>query len=500
MMIFFLEFMDLKKQYNYVSYDDLLLLYKEKIIQDSNIFQEILVDEYQDTNALQNNIILSHKTESIFCVGDYDQSIYAFNGSDIEIIASFKDRFKDARIFSLTKNYRSSAKILSIANNVISHNPRIYPKYLEVLKDNTDSKVMLLSFSQTKEQYQSIARRIATSPTPLANIAIIFRNNISSDFIEASLRQEGIGVRKKGAKSFFDSKEVAIFIDILNLFFNKKDIMAFVHILSLGSGIGESIAKDIYECLMLLGNGNIKDGLFNPKNITTPYKRNIRNAQLGLFDDFFIQEDSSRFDTYISRDFASHLLLSHPKLTHKSAIFLDKFYQLFSKSNMDFTSLFGRILTSEFWSEVSNLIATNRIKSKYKSLDTEKLKEAKEQINKKIAILENLAKPYDDLGRFLNSIVLNNAESSNGEGVNLLTIHASKGLEFDDVFIIDLMEGRFPNTKLMTKTGSLEEERRLFYVATTRAKYNLYFSFAYNDSIKNTSYTPSRFLKEAGLI
>lgn len=494
------EFMDFKKQYNYASYDDLLILYRDKIIEDSLSLKEILVDEYQDTNYLQNSIILNIKAESLFCVGDYDQSIYAFNGSDIGIIASFKDRFSDARIFSLTKNYRSSAKILDIANKVIANNVRIYPKYIEVLKDMEDSRVEVFSFNDTKEQYQYIAKHISTSATPLLQTAIIFRNNISSDYMEASLRELGISVRKKGGRSFFDSREISLFIDILNLFFNKKDMMAFVNVLSIGSGIGESLAKDIYDCLMFLGNGNIKDGLLNPKDTNKPYQNKLRNTQLGLFDDIFIQEDRARFDKYLSSDFASHLLLSHPKLNQKSAVFINKFYKLFLIKQTNLNGLFRDVMKSDFFSEIKEMLSISRVKNKYKSINDIKIKEEKENIDKKVEILYNISKSYNDLGRFLNSITLNSAESSSGEGVNLLTIHASKGLEFDDVYVIDLMDGRFPNMKLISKTGSLEEERRLFYVATTRARYNVYFTFAYKDWAKNTNYTPSIFLKEAQLV
>ncbi|RAX55179.1 ATP-dependent DNA helicase [Helicobacter sp. 16-1353] len=496
----FNEFMDLKRQYNYVSYDDLLILYRDKIIENNLSLKEILVDEYQDTNHLQNSIILNIKAESLFCVGDYDQSIYAFNGSDIGIIASFKDRFSDARIFSLTKNYRSSGKILEVANNVIAHNPRIYPKSLEVICKREDSKVEVFSFSDTKEQYQYIARHISTSATSLLQTAIIFRNNISSDYMEASLRELGISVRKKGGRSFFESKEISLLIDILNLFFNKLDMMAFINVLSIGSGIGESIAKDIYDCLIFLGNGNIKDGLLNPKDSNKPYKNKLRNAQLGLFDDIFIQEDRARFDRYLSSDFASHLLLSHPKLTSKSAVFINKFYKLFLIKRDNLDNLFKEIINSDFFAEIKNSLSISRVKNKYKSINDIKIREEKDNIDKKVSILYNLSKSYNDLGRFLNSITLNSAESSSGDGVNLLTIHASKGLEFDDVYIIDLMDGRFPNTKLMSKTGSLEEERRLFYVATTRARHNVYFTFAYKDWAKNTNYTPSIFLKEAKLV
>lgn len=496
----YLEFMDIKKQYNYASYDDLLLLYKEAVVRDNIGFSEVLVDEYQDTNYLQNSIISSFKTKSIFCVGDYDQSIYAFNGSDIGIIASFSERYSDAKIFSLTKNYRSSKKILDIANNVIINNPRIYPKGLEVLKDKEDSCVKLFSFSDTKEQYKYIARHISSSTTSLKDIAIIFRNNASSDFIEAGLREFDITCKKKGGRSFFESREIALFIDILSLFLNRKDMMAFLHIISSALGISEAIAKDIYDCLILLGDGDIIRGLLNPRKDVIPYQGKLRNVQLGLFDDVFIKEDSSRFNNHISREFASHPLLSHQKLSVKSAMFLDEFYQLFSYRGYELDRLFLHILDSKFFKNLKLQIANTRIKNKFKVLDSTKVAEYVESIDKRISILYNLSKSYSNLANFLNSITLSGAESSSGEGVNLLTIHASKGLEFEDVYIIDLMEGRFPNKKLMSKTGSLEEERRLFYVAVTRAKRNIYLSFAYNDSSKNAQYLPSIFLKEAGLI
>lgn len=496
----FAEFLEVKKEHNYVSYDDLLLLYKNRITSDKISFSEVLVDEYQDTNYLQNSIITAYNKKSLFCVGDYDQSIYAFNGSDINIIASFKDRFKDSKIFSLNKNYRSSEVILNIANKVILNNPRIYDKKLEVVKSNIDSKVKVLKFDDLQAQYKAIARHISVSKTPLSDIAIIFRNNISSDYIEANLREFNINCKKKGARSFFESREVAAFIDILSLFFNPKDMMATLNILSFGSGIGEAMAKELYDCLINLGDGNIKNGLLKPKNMDNPFKRGFKNAQLGLFDEYFIKEDSSRFNKDLSHNFKSHILLSHPKLNAKSAVFLNKFYNLFLYQKDGLDSLFLHILKSEFLKSIKEEIAINRIKSKYKSLDSSKIGEYIESIDKKINVLYNLSKSYDNLGRFLNSITLNGAESSSGEGVNLLTIHASKGLEFEDVYIIDLMQGRFPNIKLMAKTGSLEEERRLFYVATTRAKANLYFSFALNDNSKNTSYEPSIFLKEANLI
>lgn len=495
----FSEFMEIKRQYHYASYDDLLLLYRAEILAKNISFCEVLVDEYQDTNALQNSIISAFRADSLFCVGDYDQSIYAFNGADIGIIASFDKRYKDAKIFSLNKNYRSTRKILAVANKVIANNPRIYPKSLEVVSDSDDSRVEILRFQKTKEQYSFIAKHIAESTlngARLSDIAIIFRNNTSADFMEAGLREYGIACRKKGGRSFFESREVALFIDILSLFGNSADMMAFVNIISNGAQIGEVIAKEIYEALSALGNGDILRGLLRPQNIANPYKNRARNAQLGLFDEIFVKEDSARFNRAISGDFASHPILCHPKLNEKSAIFLDRFYKLFAFKGRDLNTLFDFVAKSEFFSDLKAQI----IRTRSKNADTKDSEEFSKAFDKKIAILRNLAQNYDNLSHFLNQIVLNSAESSSGEGVNLLTIHASKGLEFETVYIIDLMDGRFPNFKLMAKTGSLEEERRLFYVATTRAKRNLYYCFAHFDSTKNANYLPSTFLKEAGLV
>lgn len=491
----FLEFMELKKYYHYVSYDDLLLCYKDEILSQGIGFCEVLVDEYQDTNALQNSIITAFKKQSLFCVGDYDQSIYAFNGADIGIISSFDKRYKNARIFSLNKNYRSSKKILNIANKVIENNPRIYPKNLEVANDSKDSNIEVLKFKELKEQYNFIAKHIAQTSQniKLSEIAVIFRNNTSSDFIETHLREFGIKCKKKGAKSFFESREITLFIDMLNLFANRADMMAFVHIISNGFQIGEVLAKEIYEALSMLGDGDIIKGLLTPKKIANPYKRRSRNENLGLFDEIFLKEDAKRFNHLLSQNFASHPLLCHPKINAKNAVFLDRFYQLFLFKSSDLREIFCHIKKSEFFSDLKTQIAKTRNK------DSNDLDEIIANIDKKIDILWNLAQKYDNIAHFLNQIILNGAESSSGEGINLLTIHASKGLEFESVYIIDLMDGRFPNFKLMAKTGSLEEERRLFYVATTRAKRNLYFCFAYNDISKNVSYVPSVFLKEAGL-
>lgn len=498
------EFKALKAQYHYVDYNDLLLNYKISIAQSTSPYKEVLVDEYQDTNPLQDSILQALNPPSIFCVGDYDQSIYAFNGADISIIGSFKERYKEGRIFSLTKNYRSTEPILNLANRVIEKNPRIYPKKLEVVKEQNFGNPALLVYEELFLQYAGIANKIKLSNRPYNEIAVIFRNNSSADGIEASLREIGIPTRRKGGVSFFDSKEVVYMLNLCTLLFNPKDMMAFIHTLSHAKGIGNALAKDIYEALLLLGHGDLKRGILYPdKSIKEPFKKGVQNTQLGLFDDFVEFSNIARFHTMpLEEGFKENAILSHPKLTKEGVEFLNALYCFFSFFNAYDKPyyLISKISSLPIFQIVAHKLARERSITKEGNISEERRIESLEKINRKMSLLKDLASHYDEIGRFLNAMVLGSSEMSEGEGVNLLSIHASKGLEFSEVYIVDLMEGRFPNKKLMQQGGSLEEERRLFYVAVTRAKEVLYLSYAKKDALKNISYEGSIFLYEAGLL
>ncbi|WDL74213.1 ATP-dependent helicase [Helicobacter winghamensis] len=500
------EFKALKQEYRYVDYNDLLLNYKTSLLQNtqSSLFKEVLVDEYQDTNPLQDSILQALNPPSLFCVGDYDQSIYAFNGADISIIGSFKERYTNGKIFSLTKNYRSTEPILNLANRVIEKNPRIYPKKLEVVKDKNFGNPALLVYDELFLQYAGIANKIKLSNRPYSEIAVIFRNNSSADGIEASLRELGIPSKRKGGVSFFDSKEVVYMLNLCTLLFNPKDMMAFIHTLSHAKGIGNAVAKDIYEALILLGKGDLRQGILHPdKTIKEPYKKGIQNTQLGLFDDFLEFSNTARFHTLpLENDFKSNAILSHPKITKDGAEFLNAlycFFKFFNAYDKPY-NLIAKTQALPIFQIVAQKLAKERAITKEGVILEEKRLEALEKINRKISLLRDLATHYEDIGRFLNAMILGSSEMSEGEGVHLLSIHASKGLEFGEVYIVDLMEGRFPNKKLIQQGGSLEEERRLFYVAVTRAKENLYLSYAKKDILKNIHYEGSIFLYEAGLL
>ena len=496
------EFKELKKEHNYVDYNDLLMLYKENILVDNPGFKEILVDEYQDTNPLQDSIIRALNPPSLFCVGDYDQSIYAFNGADISIIGSFKERYEKGNIYNLSKNYRSSASILSLANRVIEKNPRIYPKTLEVVKKENPAAPSLLVYDELFLQYQGIANKIKLTNRPFNDIAVIFRNNSSADGIEASLREFGIPSKRKGGVSFFDTKEIVFVLNLCSLLFNPKDMMSFIHVLSHAKGIGDAVAKDIYEGLLKLGDGNAIKGLLNPNlEVKQPFAKKSQNIQLGLFDDFEEFRSPARFSN-LNADFKDNKILEHSKITNEGAEFLNAlfvFFKLVNRSDKPYT-LISKLSKMPLFQMVAQKLAKERSITKEGGINEQKRLESLERIERKINLLKELSIHYDDLGRFLNAMVLGSSEMSEGDGVNLLSIHASKGLEFSEVYIVDLMEGRFPNKKLMKEGGSLEEERRLFYVAVTRAKELLYLSYAKKDNMKNISYEGSIFLYEAGLL
>ncbi len=495
----------LKQQYGYAGFNDLLILYREEMKNkrlQKDLYKEVLVDEYQDTNPLQDSVLMALDPKSLFCVGDYDQSIYAFNGADISIIAGFEDRFYNAKIFNLSKNYRSTEPILNIANKVISYNKRIYPKKIEATKISTDAKeVKLLVYDELFQQYYGIAKRISCSSTKHSEIAVIFRNNASADAIEACLKEWNIPSKRKGGISFFDAKEVTLMLDILSLFHNPKDMMAFIHIISYIKGVGGSVSMDIYHALVQLGDGNILRGLLHPRGNINDILVNKGKYESGLFDDLFKQEKTAKWDNLgLHKDFVQNPLLQHPKITVNTVCFLNNLYilALAFKPTQSTMQLIEHCEASLLFKDITAKLAKTRATLKDGSCNAEQYKYALEKIAFKIKILKDLSKNYSELGRFLNAMILGASEMSEGDGVNLLSVHSSKGLEYSEVYVIDLMEGRFPNRKLMVKNGNLDEERRLFYVAVTRAKDILALSFAKNDSRRKVAYEPSVFLREAG--
>ncbi len=498
------EFEALKREYGFVNFNDLLLNFRTMCETTTLGYKEVLVDEYQDTNALQGTLVDAMNPPSLFCVGDYDQSIYAFNGADIGIIGNFSKKFPDAKVHTLTKNYRSSAPILSLATRVIEHNERIYPKKLEVTRDFPAQAPKLLVYEELFDQYHAMAAMIRDTQTQHEDIAVIFRNNSSADGIEVGLRELDIPCKRKGGTSFFDAREVKAVLDLYTLLVNESDMMAFIHIFEFARGIGSAVAKELYSALKTVGNGSMFYGLYAPdESIRNPFEKRKLNAQLGLFDEFAELGAVGKYAKLgFEAKFMKNPVLKHPKLTKESATFLHNFYLLYRdlKGIKQPKTIVRKIAASALFTYIIDLLATKRATLKDGSVDEKQKSEAQTRITRKMLLLEELAKPYSEHERFLNAMILGSSDLTQGEGVNLLSVHASKGLEYKEVYVVDLMDGRFPNRKLMQRGGSLDEERRLFYVAVTRAKDILYLSYAKYDKIKKQNFMPSQFLYEAGLV
>ncbi|WP_163533519.1 ATP-dependent helicase [Helicobacter suis] len=483
-----------KREQHYVDYNDLLILFKEQIKCQPKAFCEVLCDEYQDTNPLQDSILDALQPSSLFCVGDYDQSIYAFNGADISIISNFTQKYTNAQVFSLRKNYRSSGAILNLANRVIANNPRIYPKSLEVVKQHNPSTPKLLVYDELLDQYQGIAKQIALRGR-FEEVAILFRNNASAEGCEAALRLLGIPSIRKGGVGLFDTKEVKLLLDVCAFLIQPKEMVATMQILGYGHGVGAKLCAELYQALQILGEGNSLKGLLTP-NQKEPYP-SIKRPQMGLFEGFMA--NTSSFDLH--SDFKDHPLLSHPKIKQPIACFLENLYILCKTHSFKTPAQsLEHIIQSVWFDNIMQKLARERSKNKDGSVDTNRYEQALEKIKRRGELLMQLSNKYGHLKDFINEIGLDSREMDSGSGVHLLTVHASKGLEFSEVYVIDLMQKRFPNTKLAKQNGGLEEERRLFYVAVTRAKDHLYLSYAREDRRKNTRYEPSCFLKEAGLL
>ena len=495
------EFEETKSNFNYADFNDLLIKTRDEFKKGARIyFDEILVDEYQDTNSLQGSLIDAFNTKSLFCVGDFDQSIYAFNGANIGIIGSFKDRYLDANIFSLNTNYRSSAKILALANKVISNNPRLYPKSLEVSREGEFKSPILLVYDELFIQYNAVAELISNSRYNKNDIAIIFRNNSSADGLEIALKEYGISCKRKGGVSFFESREIKALIDLISILVNPKDIMSFIHILEYAKGVGNAHAKEIFEILISSGDGSIIKGLINPDKNSAKLAPKRHNHQLGLFDDFSEFMPSNRFcELGFDDEFMKSPVLNYSNLNQNGAIFLYELRNLIV--NLDKNSspyqILDKVIKSQIYNIIVDILATKRATLKNGNIDNELKSSVIERIISKTKVLLEISKRHNNIDNFYNFLTLGKSEMSEGEGVNLLTIHASKGLEFSLVFVVDLAQGRFPNSRLMS---DIEEERRLFYVAATRAKDELVLSYAKYDKIRKVEYQPSCFLAEAGMV
>ena len=445
---------------NAVDFGDILLhsyfiLTNNKDIQEthSNFIQHILIDEFQDTNLLQYDLIklLLNNNQNLFCVGDDDQSIYAWRGAKIENIINFPNEF-NCEVVRLTKNYRSNNAILEAASSVISNNKNRLGKNLESYNNEIpEQKINLKSFYSQEEESLWVADNISRKYNDQETFGILVRLTAQMRSIEDKLIKYALPYEIIGGPRFFERKEIKDVLSYLKLANSQSDDLSFERIINLPRrGIGEQSIKIIID--------------------------HSRSNNLSFFESL--------------KDLAQSNKLS-PSLLSKTQPFIDlinKISDLINKTSLEDLGIF-------VIEESGYLKMLENEKNKLKQIENEsRIDNLKELVNA-LSEFENLDEFLEHVG-----LVNENQKKTHQNSIKLMTLHAAKGLEFDHVYLPGWEEGIFPSSRALEQnsTKSLEEERRLAYVGITRAKYDLNLSYAssrYTYGINNYS-LPSRFLSE----
>lgn len=433
------------KENNAIDFDDIINLTIDILETDKEVlnyyadkFKYVLVDEYQDTNMAQFNLIklFTSKHKQITVVGDNDQGIYSFRGANIRNILEFEQDFKDARVIKLEQNYRSTQKILEVANAVISNNPTKYDKKLWT-NQKEGEKVHVVGvknhFSEARFVTEKIEELINEYGYKFSDFAILYRMNTLSRTVEENLLRAQIPYKIIGGFKFYERKEIRDVIAYLRLIQNPFDNVAFSRV------------------------------------INEP-KRGIGATSIAKMNDISINNGISMLDIVKN---AEEYGLGRIKL--KAQKFVELIERLsINKDRMSLTEIYNDVLeNSGYLKELESLKnkdpqAENRL---------ENINELYNVISEFEDSNEEIEKPT--LEDFLEQLSLSSDsdELESQNQVSLMTIHTSKGLEYPVIFLIGLEEGIFPSEKSKQEDG-LEEERRLCYVGITRAKKHLYITHA----------------------
>jgi DNA helicase II / ATP-dependent DNA helicase PcrA len=448
-----------KRRQNLADFDDLLCLWLELMESNENLrnfyadrFEHILVDEYQDTNRLQADLIdtLAERHRNLMVVGDDSQSIYSFRGANFENIMAFPERYPDARIIKLEYNYRSTPEILGLANESILLNARQFRKVLQPMRQQGAEPVCVRP-GDVYEQAQFVASTIQEliyNGTPPGEIAVLYRAHYHSMELQMELTRRLVPFEVRSGLRFFEQAHIKDIVSYLKVLVNPHDEAAWKRILQLLPGIGAKTSDKIYSRMLASADPletciDAKMEAIVPKG-ARPYWGGLRQMLAEL----------SQTGKEVS-----------PAALIKTA--LESGYR-------------------------------DYMRSKYMDADSR---------SDDIEQFLSFAGQYESLADFLSELALMTSTETEDvqagglptETIKLTTIHQAKGLEWSVVFLIWLVEGRFPNPNNFTSLDDEEEERRLFYVAVTRGKDRLFLcsprrqkeSTGYLSSLK-----PSRFLRE----
>lgn len=448
---------------NAVDFDDIILNTVKILSENPDVlskyqdkFRYILVDEYQDTNNSQYLLInlLAQANRNLCVVGDDDQSIYKFRGANIGNILNFEDDYSDVQKITLDQNYRSTQNILDAANSVISNNKGRMGKSLWT-SNGDGNKVFVYTGTNEYDEARYIARQIKKhfdEQGSFSDCAILYRTNAQSRVIEEMLMRESVPYKVLSGLRFYDRKEIKDIIAYLRVVYNPNDDV--------------SLARIINEPKRKIGNATLEKA------------RNIaREKETSLYDVISHADDYPEFKTAIKK------LLSFSEII-QSLIKL--------KDTVTIEDLTGRILNDTGY--MPELVMEDTTESKTRI----------ENLGEFISVITEFEKNEETgntLGEFLENISLVSdidGYDENEDSAVLMTIHSAKGLEFPIVFLSGLEEGLFPGMRSMESDDDIEEERRLCYVAITRAKEQLYITKTISRTIhgKTMPTTASRFFKE----
>ncbi len=425
-----------KKRTNNLDYDDLLLQWGQLLKTSETVrtkltrqFRYCLVDEYQDTNRLQHELIrlLSAHHRNLLVVGDDAQSIYSFRAADIRNILQFPEDFEDAEIFKLETNYRSTRAILDLANRSIAHNVHQFPKTLKSVHGE-GSRPQFVKVRDQRQEAAFVVQRILEfkeAGIGLDDMAVLFRAHYQAAQLELELAKRGVPYIVRGGIRFFEQAHIKDVLCFLRILVNPLDEIAWTRALSLQPGIGAGYSEKIFQAA---------------------------------------EKESGDFGKILAPAFA------------------DRFPARVREGFLGFRKIFKDLLKEGLEEHPDTLVETvlDNGYNKHVLLNFENAQERLEDLRQ----LVNFAHTYKNVKDFLADVTLREgfrgetiteaqADSEVYEHLVLSTIHQAKGLEWKAVFVISLSEGQFPHARSMESEEELEEERRLFYVASTRAKEEL---------------------------
>jgi DNA helicase II / ATP-dependent DNA helicase PcrA len=451
-----------KKATNSMDFDDLLEKTLRMLVEHEHIaqfyrrqFQFVLVDEYQDTNKIQADFIdtLAAEHKNVMVVGDDAQSIYSWRGANFQNILEFPKRYPTAQVFKIELNYRSVPEILEVANSAIAANVRQFKKNLSAVRDSNTVKPAVVALNDGGEQAQFVAQRILElrdEGVELNEMAVLYRAHYHAVELQLELSRRGIPYQITSGIRFFEQAHIKDVASFIRFVANPRDEVAFKRMVRLLPGIGGKSADSLW-------NGWEK--LLNENGDVVSCERLL---------DLSVSTRSR-------------------KMWEQLAATLDEMAPN-GKPNPP----------SEMIVSVVEAIYDDYAKANFTNYEIRR-----EDLNQ----LASFARQFSDVQEFLSQLALiSNVDAepaptaaADNEAVNLSSVHQAKGLEFHTVFVIWLTDGMFPSSRSLETRDAIEEERRLFYVAITRARDELYLSYPHmrlNAGFGDVFQRPSRFLKE----